>query len=50
MIVSTLLPTAGFELKDAVTPLGKPETVRFTAPLNPPREFTRIVDVPDAPG
>jgi hypothetical protein len=50
VIVSTLLPAAGFVLNDAVTPLGRPETVRFTLPLNPPREFTRMVEVPDVPG
>lgn len=50
MIVSTLLPAAGFVLNDPVTPVGRPETVKFTVPLNPPREFTRMVDVTDAPG
>ena len=34
--VRTLLPVAGFEPKDAVTPLGRPETERFTFPVNPP--------------
>ena len=33
--VSVLLSVAGFGLKAAVTPLGKPEAARDTLPLNP---------------
>ena len=36
--VNTLYPLAevvGFGEKDAVTPLGKPETARFMLPVNP---------------
>ena len=33
--VSTVLPLAGFGLKDAVTPLGKPDAEKVTLPLNP---------------
>jgi hypothetical protein len=39
--VSMLLPVVGFGLKDAVTPLGRPEVrARFTLPLNPFWGFT----------
>jgi len=47
--VSTLLPTVGFALHDAVTPLGRPETERLTLPVNPPRAFTMMVDVVEPP-
>ncbi len=33
--VSVLLPVVGFGEKEAVTPLGRPETERFTLPVNP---------------
>jgi hypothetical protein len=33
--VKVLFPVVGFGEKDAVTPLGKPETERFTLPVNP---------------
>ena len=33
--VSTLIPVVGFGEKDAVTPLGRPVTARFTAPAKP---------------
>jgi hypothetical protein len=33
--VSMLVPTVGFGVKDAVTPLGRPVTARFTLPVNP---------------
>ena len=33
--VRILLAVAGFGLKDAVTPLGKPEEDKLTLPLNP---------------
>jgi len=38
--VSVLLPVAGFGEKDAVTPLGRPETEKFTLPVNPYCGFT----------
>ena len=33
--VSTLVPVAGFTENEAVTPLGNPDTDRFTFPVNP---------------
>jgi hypothetical protein len=33
--VKVLLPVVGFGEKDAVTPLGKPETARLILPVNP---------------
>ena len=33
--VSRLLPVVGFALQYAVTPVGRPETDRFTVPMNP---------------
>ncbi|HEY1985990.1 MAG TPA: hypothetical protein VGG85_11300 [Terracidiphilus sp.] len=33
--VSVLYPVAGFGVKDAVTPLGKPDADSVTLPLNP---------------
>ena len=33
--VITLFPVVGFGVKDAVTPLGMPDTDRFTLPMNP---------------
>ena len=33
--VRVLAPDAGLGEKEAVTPLGKPETLKFTLPLNP---------------
>ena len=42
--VNVLDAVAGFELKDAVTPLGSVEvTARFTLPLNPAVGLTVIV-------
>ena len=39
--VSKLEPVAvGFGAKDAVTPLGRPDTARLTLPVNPYWEFT----------
>jgi hypothetical protein len=38
--VSVLLPVAGFGEKDAVTPLGRPETEKVTLPVNPYCGFT----------
>ena len=47
--VSALVPVVGFGAKDAVTPLGKPVTARFTLPLNPYWENT-LTDVdPELP-
>jgi hypothetical protein len=33
--VSVLYPVVGFGEKDAVTPVGRPDTERFTLPANP---------------
>jgi len=33
--VSVLFPVVGFGARDAVTPLGRPDTERFTLPVNP---------------
>ena len=41
--VSTLLLVVGLVPKEAVTPLGSPETVRATLPVNPFRLVTAIV-------
>ncbi len=38
--VRVLLPVVGLGEKDAVTPLGSPETERFTLPVKPYCEFT----------
>jgi len=43
--VTTLLPVAGLVPNAAVTPLGKPEAVRVTLPLNPPTSVTVTVSV-----
>jgi hypothetical protein len=47
--VSVLLPVVGFGEKDAVTPLGRPETERVMLPVNPFWEFTLTYVVPEAP-
>ena len=47
--VSVLGVEAGFGLKAAVTPLGKPEAARLTLLLKPPCGVTVIVLVPFAP-
>jgi len=47
--VRTLFPVVGFGLKDAVTPLGRPETARFTLPLNPYWGLMYTLDVPEPP-
>ena len=47
--VSVLVVVAGSGLKDAVTPLGRPDAERVTLPLNPLREVMAIVLVPLAP-
>ena len=38
--VSMLLEVVGFGVNAAVTPLGRPDTERFTLPANPYWEFT----------
>lgn len=46
--VSRLLPVVGLVANAAVTPLGIPEAVRVTAPVNPPTSVTLMVSVPPA--
>src|SRR5579859_5344636 len=43
--VTTLLPVVGFVPNVAVTPLGRPEADRVTAPVKPPTSDTVIVSV-----
>jgi hypothetical protein len=38
--VSALDEVVGLREKDAVTPLGRPDTARLTLPVNPYSEFT----------
>lgn len=47
--VRLLYEVAGLGEKDAVTPLGKPETERFTLPLNPYCENTFTPEEYDEP-
>ena len=47
--VKTLAVVAGFVLKMALTPLGRPDAVKFTLPLNPFRGWIVIVAEPDEP-
>ena len=47
--VSVLLAVVGLGMKDAVTPLGKPEAVRFTAALKPFNGLTLMVLVAPVP-
>ena len=47
--VKRLLAVAGFVPKLAVTPLGRPETVKFTLSLNPFKGWIVMVVEPDAP-
>ena len=47
--VKRLEVVAGFVSKLALTPLGRPDTVKFTLPLNPFKGFTVMVDEPAAP-
>ena len=47
--VSTLMAVAGFAPKAALTPLGKPDALRFTLPLNPFKGVIVSVVEPDAP-
>jgi hypothetical protein len=46
--VSRLLPVVGLIPNAAVTPLGIPDAVRVTAPVNPPTSVTLMVSVPPA--
>ena len=41
--VSVLVLVAGFGLNDAVTPVGRPDAARVTAPVNPLIGFTMMV-------
>jgi hypothetical protein len=47
---SELLSVVGFGLQEAVTPTGKPDSARFTLPVNPYSGFTKIPDVVEEPG
>src|SRR5580693_7466101 len=47
--VSVLVVLVGLGLNTAVTPLGRPDAVRVTLPVNPPKSFTVMVLVPPAP-
>jgi hypothetical protein len=47
--VNTLVVVVLVGLKDAVTPLGRPEAAKVTLPVKPSRGFTVIVLVPPAP-
>ena len=47
--VTTLVPVAGLVPNVAVTPLGKPDAARVTAPVKPPASITLIVSVALAP-
>ena len=47
--VSVLVLVAGFGVNDGVTPLGRPDTARFTLPVNPAVGVTVILLVPLAP-
>ena len=47
--VKVLVAVAGFGLKDAVTPIGRPDADRLTLPLKPFRGVSVIVLVPLPP-
>ncbi len=47
--VKTLVVDAGFVLKTALTPVGRPDAVKFTFPLNPFTGLIVIVVEPLAP-
>lgn len=47
--VRRLLVVAGFVPKVALTPVGRPDAVKFTLPLNPFRGLIVMVVEPDAP-
>jgi hypothetical protein len=43
--VIVLIPVVGLGVKDAVTPVGRPDTERLTLPVNPYSGLTEILDV-----
>jgi hypothetical protein len=47
--VSVLLPLVGLGARDAVTPLGRPVTERFTLPVNPYCGLTETYPVEELP-
>ena len=47
--VSVVPVVVGFGEKEAVTPVGNPETARLTVPLNPFSGLTLIVEVVEVP-
>lgn len=47
--VNRLLAVAGFVPNAALTPLGKPDAVRLTLPLNPLRGLMEMVVEPEVP-
>ena len=47
--VNVPLEVTGFGENAAVTPLGRPDTERFTLPLNPYCGYTPILAVPEVP-
>jgi len=47
--VRVLLAAVGLGMKDAVTPLGKPEAMRFTVALKPFNGLTALVLVAPVP-
>ena len=47
--VSRLVVVAGFVAKETLTPLGSPDAVKFTLPLNPFTGLIVIVVEPNAP-
>lgn len=49
VMVSVLDDVVGFGINPAVTPVGTPDNIRVTLPLNPFAGFTVIVLVPFVP-
>jgi hypothetical protein len=47
--VSVLLPVVGLGVKEAVTPLGRPDAESATLPVNPYCEYTYTLEVPELP-
>jgi hypothetical protein len=47
--VKALVVVAGFDPKEALTPLGSPDAVKLTLPLNPLSGWIVIAVEPDAP-
>jgi hypothetical protein len=47
--VRTLDPAVGLALNNAVTPVGKPDTARFTLPEKPYCGFIVMVELPEVP-